>query len=138
MCDSVGTDQCVSNQQGEARCLCKSGYEGDLCDQTWEDKYEGTFDKTEICPSLTRTFAVGVETGPNPGQITISNFSNQAGSQTTAKVVANLLGSKVFDIYEQFMTFGKVVGSGSLGNDDKIRLTYTIDSVQCNAILERR
>lgn len=137
-CDPTGTKECISNQNGEARCICKEGYGGDVCEYTWESTYTGNYTKTEECDGKLTTFPIAIEEGPSPRQITIVNFSNRAGSSTTSKIVANLLSSEVMDMYDQFMVYGKVGGSGSRNQEGKITLSYTIDTLQCSAFLERK
>lgn len=132
---------CASGQQG-AICNCESGYEGPTCETTWTQKFIGVLTANEVCGGTPIQFRVEVLDGPRFNRFTIENFHNKQSPQTTAKVVADLVNPRVFNIYEQPMTFGFVTGQGSINETGSlITLSYSIrngtDTLQCSAILER-
>ena len=72
---------------------------------------------------------MSIDGGPRFKQLTLSNFHNQAGSVSSARIVVNLLQANVFDIYEQFMAFGVVSGAGSYQpSSGNLNLNYQIIS----------
>ena len=137
-CSEAGTQACVSND-GIARCDCKLGFEGELCETLWEDKFVGAYTSSELCDGENVSAFVAVDPGPNPRQVTFVNFNGQATDSTTAKVVANLVNSTVFDIYEQFMPFGRVTGAGTIEANGQINMNFQIitptDTSACSAVL---
>lgn len=142
-CDPLRSTGCVSSG-GQAACICVDGYEGQKCDARWSAKFAGKWTVNEACNTGGLLFEADVEEGPILKQITIGNFANKRTSGESAKVVANLLqpDGRILEIYEQFMYFGKVQGSGSLSADGKtIFLNYLIvqekDSIRCSATLTR-
>ena len=139
-CESNGTESCVVGPDGSARCECKLGYEGDFCETQWEAKFVGNYISSEACNGITLGYTLQVDPGPNPRQITFINFNDQASDSTTAKVVANLINGTVFEIYEQFMPFGRVTGAGSINEDGDITWNFEIiqptDTINCSGILQ--
>ncbi|MEO0468475.1 MAG: hypothetical protein AAF206_02550 [Bacteroidota bacterium] len=137
-CVVATTDSCLRFSSTEAKCMCRFGFEGDRCEDSWEDKYEGGFSAGESCNGTVIGFNMQVDRGPDPQQITFSNFHNQTGIGT--RVVGKLISSNIISIEQQFMTFGQVSGAGSIDADGNIQLTYAIitsnDSLQCSALLE--
>lgn len=82
---------------------------------------------------------MSVQVGPDPGQITLSNFSNEQPNNIPAKVVGILLTSTAFRIYQQFMPFGEVEGQGGLRQDGAIEFSYSVimngDTSNCKVLL---
>lgn len=142
-CAAPGTDTClVSPVTGEARCICATGYEGERCADRWEAKFAGNFNAAEDCGSLVGNFPMAVQAGPDPGQVTLVNFANQQPGSIPAKVVGNLVNSKVFQIYTQYMAFGQVSGQGSYRLDGAIEFSYQLihngDTSECTTLLIRQ
>lgn len=143
-CRGNQTQECVVNNQNEAVCMCKTGFEGDLCENLWTDKFEGTYNCTEECNGQSILFPVTIEEGPEFKRITVVNFHNQFNDSLMleSKVVAELINPTVFEIKNQFMLFGLVEGSGHLQSEDLIVMNYTItsdtDTLTCQASFERR
>ncbi len=142
-CHPTQAADCVSNNDGEALCICEDGFEGELCEDLWTDKYVGQYYVAEVINGTsTQEFFARIESGPRFKQLTISNFHNQTSSGTSAKIVVNLLQANVFDIYEQFMTFGVVTGAGSYQlSTGNLSLNYQIiessgDTLNCVATFE--
>lgn len=138
MCEN---GDCVNGQNG-AICNCDAGFEGATCETTWTQKFIGALTANEVCGGTPVQFRVEVLDGPRFNRFTIENFHNKQSPQTTAKVVADLVNPRVFNIYEQPMTFGFVTGSGSINADGSlITLSYAIrngaDTLRCSAILEK-
>ncbi len=136
------TDTCVV-QNDEPRCVCREGFEGERCEDRWEDKFAGEFSAQETCNGNGGAFNMSVETGPSPRQVTFINLNNQSVANPVAsKVVGRFLNRTSIEIYEQFMAFGRVTGSGSIDASQTIFLTYEIvtatDTLQCNAVLMPR
>lgn len=139
-CDATGTDTClISSVTGEANCICASGFEGDKCLDRWEGKYSGNYTANEICDGSSGNFPMSVQIGPDPGQITLVNFTNEQPNNIPAKVVGILLTSTAFRIYQQFMPFGEVEGQGGLRQDGAIEYSYSVilngDTSNCNVLL---
>lgn len=139
-CNATGTDTCIiSPVTGEARCVCASGFEGDKCEARWEAKYTGNYLANEICDGLSGNFPMSVQVGPDPGQVTLVNFSNEQPNNIPAKVVGILLTGTAFRIYQQFMAFGEVEGQGGLRQDGAIEYSYTViqngDTSSCSVLL---
>ena len=138
-CNTDGTSECVVGTNGDARCDCKPGYEGNLCEIQWETKFVGNYVSSELCNGTTINYSLMVDPGPEPRQITFINFNNQANDTTTAKVVANLVTANVFEIYEQFFIFGKVTGAGSISESGDITWNFEIiegnDTTNCSGIM---
>ncbi|MEO1451997.1 MAG: hypothetical protein AAFV07_20870, partial [Bacteroidota bacterium] len=126
---------------GEARCICRDGFEGDLCGDQWTDKFLGEYSATETCNNIGFSFNINALAGPEFKKFTLANFRNEATDSLTAKVVAEMVNPTVFNIPEQFMHFGAVTGFGSF-SDGKINLTYEVingkDTLLCTAELEPR
>ena len=143
-CDPDRSASCQSNANGEARCICEDGFEGELCQAQWTDKYPAQYEVEEICNGKTDLFFSTVDPGPRFKQITLANFHNAQNSTSGARVVANLLQANVFDLYEQFMPFGVVTGAGSYDPDSReLRLNYQIietdgDTLTCVATYRRQ
>jgi len=139
-CHPTQAVDCVSHDD-EARCVCADGYEGEECRAPWSEKYEGAYLADEACTDTSQAFRLTVEPGPRFKQLTLSNFHNQRSNSSGAKVVANLIQPRLFDIYEQFMPFGVVSGSGRYQpRSGELQLTYQIiqpdgDTLLCNATL---
>ncbi|MCI4668670.1 MAG: calcium-binding EGF-like domain-containing protein [Bacteroidia bacterium] len=140
-CSDAGTDECVETASGDAFCRCGDGFSGERCEDLWTEAYPASYNAQEDCEGTFATFPVEVEPGPDFNQITLGNFHNQRNSSDPSKIVANLLSRRVFDIYPQFMVFGRVTGGGSLTNDEGLTLLYTIidgtDTLNCSAQLSR-
>ena len=141
-CTRGQTDTCRV-QNGEPRCICREGFEGARCEDSWEEKFAGNFSAQESCNGLDGAFNMSVETGPSPRQVTFTNLNNQAAANPVAsKIVGRLLNRNSVEIYEQFMAFGRVTGSGSIDASQTIFLSYEIitqtDTLQCAAILMPR
>ncbi|MDX2245718.1 MAG: hypothetical protein SF052_03015 [Bacteroidia bacterium] len=138
-CSEAGTEACIAGNNGTAVCDCKLGYEGNLCETKWETKFTGNFISSEVCDGENVNYTLMITPGPNPRQITIANFNDQATDSTTAKVVGNLLNGTVFDIYKQYMSFGIVTGGGSIDDQRRITLTFQIirasDTLVCSGIM---
>ena len=138
-CDDQGTENCVVGTNGEARCECKFGYEGELCKTVWENKFVGTYIASEDCSGNILNYVLEVDPGPDPQQITFINFNNQANDTVTAKVVANLVNANVFEIYVQYMPFGRVSGAGSIDSEGRINWSFEIiqpdDTLNCSGLL---
>ena len=143
-CVEAQSNDCMVNDQNQAVCICKDGYEGDLCENLWTDKFTGQFTCIEECDGESLTFPVRIEEGPEFKRITIVNFHNQFNEdlQLEAKLVATLITPTVVEMKNQFMFFGLVEGSGLWQNEDLIGLNYTIttdiDTVVCSAAFERK
>ena len=137
-CNPNQTQRCASNGSS-ALCVCEDGFEGDLCDAQWTDKYLNRYEVVEICNGKTNQFFSDVEFGPRFKQVTFTNFHNERSSTSGAKVVVNLVQSEVFDLFEQFMPFGVVTGAGSFSSTNMtIGLNYQIietdgDTLACSA-----
>lgn len=140
-CADNQTDSClVSPVTGEARCFCSDGFEGERCERRWEDKFANAYLAAELCNGQSGNFPVEIQPGPDPGQITFVNFANRQPNNLPAKVVGNLINSTVFEIYEQFMPFGRVTGSGSYRlSDSTVNVSYLIiqagDTTTCSSSL---
>ncbi|MEO0897668.1 MAG: hypothetical protein AAFY71_14785 [Bacteroidota bacterium] len=138
-CSTTGTDTCIVGNDDNAICRCKDGYQGERCEELWTEAFPGTFQAQEDCEGETQTFEMVVETGPSFNQVTLGNLHNQANPQDPAKLVGNLLRSTFFDMYPQFMPFGRVTGFGNLNDNNSISVFYTIiensDTLQCSALL---
>lgn len=136
-CDPARTDSCLAINTNEARCICKEGFEGEKCEDSWEDKFFGNYDCAENCNGTPVNFAVAIVVGPDPRTLAIENFHNQTGVAT--KVVAELLSASVLDMETQYMAFGVVEGGGSRERDATIGLSYQIitntDTLSCSALL---
>ncbi|MEM6347163.1 MAG: hypothetical protein AAF927_24955 [Bacteroidota bacterium] len=137
-CDAVRTDSCLALNSNEARCVCLPGFEGDKCENRWEDKFLGSYSCVEDCEGTQVSFSLSIVDGPNPRTLALENFHNQSGVAT--KLVAELLGAKVLDMEPQFMAYGIVNGGGSLESDGSIGLSYQIitttpDTLTCVAVL---
>ncbi|MEZ4829315.1 MAG: hypothetical protein R3C61_23955 [Bacteroidia bacterium] len=117
----------------------KTRIRNNLCQTKWEEKFTSNFISSELCNGQNLSYTMMITPGPNPRQITMANFNDRASQATTAKVVANLINGSVFDIYEQFMAFGKVSGAGTIDADRRITLNFQIingtDTLVCNGIL---
>lgn len=141
-CADPGTDECIVSSSNDAFCRCKEGYQGDRCEALWTDAYPATYNAQEECDGSVSTFPIEVESGPDFNQITLGNFHNQRTSVDPSKIVANLLNTRVFDMYPQFMVFGRVTGSGNLKPDGDLSLFYEIidgsDTLTCSALLRRQ
>jgi len=139
-CDPTRSERCVLNNDGEAQCICRDGFEGEFCDITWTEKFIGRYQCTESCDAGGFFFPLTIEDGPEFGKFTFTNFHNQASTTTTAKIVATLVTSTVFQIEPQFMSFGIVEGGGTLEND-QISYAFTLingsDTLSCSATLAR-
>jgi len=138
-CVGRNTTECVEGNDGTALCRCKEGFSGDRCQELWTDPYSGDYIAQEACEGESQTFPVDIEAGPDFNQVTLDNFHNQASGIDPAKIVANLVRTRVFDIYPQFMVFGRVEGVGNLNNDETLSLIYTIiqenDTLNCTLLL---
>ena len=139
-CSETGTEGCViSPVTGEARCNCLDGFEGETCELRWEAKFKNAYSAEESCGFGIGTYPMSVEIGPDPGQVTFINFNNKQPNNIPAKVVANLLTSRVFQIYTQYMAFGAVSGQGSYRTDGGIEFSYQIisngDTLLCESLL---
>lgn len=139
-CEGNGTDSCViSPLTGEARCVCNDGFEGEQCEARWEEKYAGNYSANEICDGFSGNFPMSVETGPEPGEITFVNFSNEQPNNIPAKVVGNLLAARAFQINSQFMPFGEVYGQGGYRTDGGIEFSYEVvqagDTMSCSVLM---
>lgn len=139
----VNADTCIVNSDGTARCICEDGWEGDRCDARYAEKYVGSFQAVDQCPSIGNSYVINVEEGPRQNAITIINFNNQTAPNVTAKVVIELVGARALLIPTQFMPFGEVNGSGSFGpGENQFNLVYSIinngDTVNCSGLYTRR
>lgn len=133
---------CQTNAQGQAACACEDGFEGGQCQQPWTQKFLGAYTATETCNSGGLQFKLQISPGLKFKQVVLENFHNQRDATTTAKVVAELLNERVFDIPSQYMAFGLVSGSGSINEaQTRINLNYDIiqgsDTLRCAATLEQ-
>lgn len=140
-CGETGTESCIVSNAGQAVCRCKEGYTGDRCAELWTDAYPATYNAQEDCGAGVSTFPMEVESGPDFNQVTLGNFHNQRTAADPSKIVANLLTTKVFDIYPQFMVYGRVSGSGNLNASEELQLFYEVieggDTLSCSALLRR-
>lgn len=128
---------CVALSQTEAFCQCENGYEGDRCEKPWSDKFVSLYGIVEVCDGNGLGFPMNVTAGPRFNQLTLSNFRN-----LNEKVVADLLNSRVMNIYSQPMSFGFVSGSGIITQDERtVTLNFTVingaDTLACSAILTK-
>lgn len=139
-CDERQTARCEVNAAGLAQCICREGFEGEFCDIAWTQKYLGSYQVTESCDAGGFFYPLTIEDGPEFGKFTLTNFHNQASTTTTAKIVATLVTSNVFQIEPQFMSFGIVEGGGVLENE-QISYAFSIvngsDTLNCTATLVR-
>lgn len=139
-CEEAGTDSCViSPLTGEARCVCNNGFEGGTCESRWEDKFAGSYTVAELCDGLAGNFPMAVETGPEPGEITLVNFANRQPNNLPAKIVGNLLSGNAFQIETQFMSFGEISGQGGYRTDGGIEYSYELilagDTSNCSVLM---
>ncbi|MEM7368870.1 MAG: hypothetical protein AAF587_09715 [Bacteroidota bacterium] len=143
-CVSNQTQECQVNNQKEAVCVCKDGFEGDLCQDLWTNKFKGNYDCTEACNGESLLFPVTIEEGPEFKRITIVNFHNQFNDSLMleSKVVVDLINPTVLEIKDQFMIFGLVEGAGHLQSEDLIVMNYSIttdiDTLSCHASFQRK
>lgn len=139
----VNVESCIVNAQRRAICICKDGYEGSVCDSSWNLKYTGRFGVSENCRTSV-FFYVDISTGPRFNEITLANFHNKAGTGGTAKVVAEAITPGNLLIRQQFMHFGQVYGAGSFNpiDRDRFSLEYRVintpDTLVCVANFERQ
>jgi hypothetical protein len=140
-CPPERSENCLALSPSEARCICRSGFEGDTCQARWEDKFVGSWTCRETCDSILFSFPLQIQAGPEFSRFTLVNFNNQPGAVGPAKIVARLEQAQAFEIQEQFMSFGIVSGFGLWENERRISLSYTIiagaDTLRCQAVLER-
>jgi len=121
---------CIEGSNGVS-CNCETGWEGTICDEAWYQKFIGVFNVTQSCGAAGANYVVDISPGPKFNEITISGFNNSPNQ----KLVGQLIGSRLVNINEQFMSFGRVEGFGSINeNYDAISIDFTIDTVSCNAI----
>lgn len=137
-CDPIRTDSCLVLNFNEARCICLTGFEGDQCDDRWEDKFLDTYTAAEICNGTSEVFTLEIKIGPDPMTVALQGFNNQSGVATT--VVGKMINATVFDIQQQFMAFGTVSGAGQRQGDGLVNLNYQIitanqDTLVCTAAL---
>lgn len=137
-CDPLRTDSCLALSFSEARCICIRGFEGDKCEDRWEDKFVGSYNASEVCNGTGELFPMTLSIGPDPQTITLAGLNNQSGVAT--KVVGSLINATVFDIKLQFMAFGSVSGAGLLENGTNVNVNYQIittanDTLLCSAAL---
>ncbi len=125
---------CQTNAQGEAACLCDDGFEGTNCADAWTAKFLGNYLATETCNGGGLQFNMEVSNGLKFKQIALGNFNNKRDANNSAKVVANLVSSRAFEIPGQWMHFGFVSGIGSL-NEEHTQLTLTFDIIQAGDTL---
>ncbi len=104
----------------EGICICFDGYEGDLCDQQWRDKYLGSYNVDESCidaefptdPPTTDSYSNTIDVSSvedAPDIFIITNFGNSGLS-----VTCRALGSGNFEVVEGTELFGEpVTGSGT-------------------------
>lgn len=143
-CLGAQTESCTLNDDNEAVCNCKDGFEGELCDDLWTEKFSGEFNCIEECDGNSILFPVRIEEGPEFKRITIINFHNAFDDSLMleSKLVAELINPTVLEINDQFMKFGLVEGSGLMQNEDLIILNYSIttetDTLACIASIERK
>lgn len=134
--------KCVTNVQGDARCICDNGFEGTNCADAWTDKFFGQYLATEVCNGGSLQYKMSISNGLKFSQVTFENFHNKRDANNSAKVVADLLSSRAFEIPGQFMHFGFVKGSGSI-NEDATELTVNFevisnaDTLRCAMIMQR-
>ncbi|MDX1905910.1 MAG: hypothetical protein SF053_02680 [Bacteroidia bacterium] len=119
-----------------ARCICREGYEGPRCEQLWTQKFVGDYICTQECGQGQVSFGMKVTVGREFNRIALGNFANE-----NAEIAGKLIDPNVFEIYEQYMTFGVISGAGSILPDGKIELFYTLiargDTSSCVATLVR-
>lgn len=136
----VNADTCVVSPQGEARCFCSLGFEGERCDSTWSNKYTGIFEVTESCDN-SNFYEVEIVDGPRFNEVTVINFNDRQAS-SESRVVLEAINASSLNIRDQFMEFGKVSGIGSFLNYNRFTLDYTViqngDTLSCSAVLDRK
>jgi len=139
-CRTSTTENCISGNDNTARCICKEGFEGDLCELEWGDKYVGFYEAEENCVGGGSTFDMQIEKGPRFQQLTLNNFHNQETPDQSSKIVVDLPAVNVMTIAEQFMPYGRVSGAGSFEEEGRVALSYQIinpdgDTLSCVATL---
>ncbi|MEM7654557.1 MAG: hypothetical protein AAF399_00400 [Bacteroidota bacterium] len=143
-CKSPNTESCDVNDQDQAICTCKDGFEGEFCESEWVEKFQGRFNAIEECDGVSGIFDVVVEKGPEFKRFTMINFHNEKIDSLAleAKVVAKMITPLAFEIQEQFMFFGTVEGGGLFINEDQVSMNFSIvadgDTTECFLTLERK
>lgn len=134
--------KCETNSQGKARCICDGGFEGESCAQAWTEKFLGNYLITEVCNGSGIQYKMEISNGLKFSQVTLENFHNKRDATNSAKVVADLLNSRAFEIPGQYMHFGFVTGSGSI-NESATEVTFNFevikdgDTLSCTALMVR-
>lgn len=143
-CNAANTDTCLSNGAEEAVCICKTGFEGKLCDTTWAQKFYGSYTAYETCSGITNSYAVQVKAGTKYATtLEITNFHNATTPTQSSRIIANVVGRTDLQIDSQPMPYGFVSGYGFRSGDGNISLTYTLvdlvtkDTTRCTMLLQK-